>query len=475
MTLAQQLRSDDELAANEAVLQTVADSDVKSIRVVFVDQHGVTRGKTIMASGLKSALNGGISMTSTLLLKDTAHKTVFPVWGEDAGFGKGVMTGASDFLMLPDASTFKILPWAPDTGWVLCDIYHNDGSEMAFSTRRILKDALRRLHGYGLQYVTGLEVEFYVLKLDDPKLGHNDADWPEVPPKTSLISHGYQYLTENRMDQIDGVMGLIRDAALALDLPIRTLESEFGPSQFEVTFDPCTGIQTADNMVLFRNMVKQVCLRAGYHATFMCRPMFKNAMGSGWHLHQSLVDAETGDNLFVPEQGQNLPPLAANWIGGLLKHAAASCLLSTPTINGYKRYQPFALAPDRIQWGYDNRGAMLRVLARAGDPASRVENRVGEPAANPYLYLASQILCGLDGIENDLTPPEPVEKPYESNAEMLPCVFPDALQAFENSTFYKDVLGEDFIGYLSHIKSAEWRRYLSAVSEWEQREYFSLF
>jgi len=339
-SLAKKLRTPAELEMSEQVLQAVADNNLKSIRVVFVDQHGITRGKTIMASGLKSVMKNGLSMTSTLLLKDTSHKTVFPVWGEDIGFGKGVMTGASDFLMLPDPSTFKILPWAPDTGWILCDIYHNDGSKIAFSTRQIMKDALARLEARGLQFVTGLEVEFYVLKLEDPKLGHENADWPEAPPETSLVNHGYQYLTENRMDQIDGVMALIREAATALDLPIRTMESEFGPSQFEITFDPCFGIKTADNMVLFRNMVKQVCLRAGYHATFMCRPAFKNAMGSGWHLHQSLVDAKTGANLFVPETDRQLPRIAENWIAGLLRHASASCLLSTPTINGYKRYQP---------------------------------------------------------------------------------------------------------------------------------------
>lgn len=461
------------------VLKIVADEGVETIRIVFVDQHGICRGKTIMASGLRSAFKAGVSMTSTLLLKDTSHATVFPIWGEDAGFGKGVMSGASDFLMWPDPSTFKILPWASQsstkTGWMISDICHVDDSDIAISTRHILKQAIEKLRARDVEFICGLEVEFYVLKLEDEKLQHDNSGFPGDPPETSLLAQGYQYLTENRIDALDEVMELLRINAQALGLPMRTMESEFGPSQFEVTFDPMGALKAADTMVLFRNMVKQVCQRHGYHATFMCRPGFKDSMGSGWHLHQSLVEVGSGKNLFVPGEGEDLSELASFWIGGLLAHAAESCILTTPSVNGYKRYQPFALAPDRIQWGHDNRGAMLRALARPGDNASRVENRVGEPAANPYLYLASQILCGLDGIEKAKKAPPPVERPYEGDAQMLPDNLHSAMTAFSSSGFYRAQLGDEFVDYYTHIKQAEWSRYLRAVSEWEQREYFSLF
>lgn len=466
------------LEAQDVVAQAEK-AKLETIRIVFVDQHGITRGKTIMMSGLKAAFEAGISMTSTLLLKDTSHATVFPVWDEDAGLGQGVMTGASDFIMLPDPTTFKVLPWTgdktPTTGWLISDIYNADGSDIEFSTRHILRKSLDRLRAKGLEFVSGLEVEFYVLNVDNPNLDHENSNRPEDPPKTSLLAHGYQYLTENRVDQIDDVLELLRTNAQALGLPLRTIESEFGPSQFEFTFVRSNGIATADLMVLFRNMVKQVCQRHGLHATFMSRPAFKSAMGSGWHLHQSLNDIKTGNNQFIPDDGQDLSALNEQWIAGILKHAQASCLLTTPTVNGYKRYQQFALAPDRIQWGKDNRGAMLRSLAIAGDPASRVENRIGEPAANPYLYLASQILCGLDGIDNNLTAPTPVERPYDDDATMLPNNLGSAITAFETSTFYRETLGDNFVTYLTKIKRAEWHRYLAAVSEWEQREYFSLF
>jgi glutamine synthetase len=228
-------------------------------------------------------------------------------------------------------------------------------------------------------------------------------------------------------------------------------------------------------MVLFRSMVKQICRRHGYHATFMCRPNLLNAMGNGWHLHQSVVDRNTGDNLFVPEPGALLSEIGAWWVGGILQHAEESCVLSTPTINGYKRYQPFALAPDRIQWGKDNRGAMLRALCSSDNAASRIENRVGEPAANPYLYIASQILSGLDGVERKLTPPPAVESPYSAESRKLPVSLSDALTLFDQSTFYRSQLGEEFVDYYVHIKRSEWSRFLQTVSDWEHREYFSLF
>ena len=472
--LAGKVWRDTDFDSAEDVLRMVKDQGLDTVRLVFADQHGVTRGKTLVASALASALQSGVGMTSTLLLKDTSHLTVFPVWEQDAGFGAGVLTGGADFLMLPDPATFKVLPWAEKTGWILCDIYQADGCEIDLSTRRILKDALARLATKGMTFVTGLEVEFTILKMENPRLDHTASDWQEVPPETSLLSHGYQHVTEDKADQLDLVMQTLRRNAQALNMPVRSIEAEFGPSQIEFVFDPQPALVSADMMILFRNMVKQTCRRMGLHATFMSRPGFKNAMGSGWHLHQSVVDSKTGENLFIPADGL-LSPLAAQWIAGLLESASASCVLTTPTVNGYKRYQPNALAPDRVQWGRDNRGAMLRVLCAAGDSASRIENRVGEPAANPYLYLASQVLSGLDGVARNLTPPDPVERPYAAEAELLPGDLGRAIAKFETSEMYRAGLGDRFVGYLAHIKKSEWKRYLNTVSDWEQREYFSTF
>ncbi|MDJ0958895.1 MAG: glutamine synthetase family protein [Arenicellales bacterium] len=465
----------EDFAAAEGVLKTVTEHGLETVRISFADQHGILRGKTVLAKELKSAFNNGVKATSTLLLKDTSHATVFPVWESDAGFGPGRFIGASDFLVIPDPKTFRVLPWSPHCGWMLSEIYTLEGDPISFSSRRILRAAVDRLNKIGLDIVVGLEMEFHVFKLENACLDHASAERPEDPPQTSLIAHGYQYLTEQRYDQLEQVMDLIRRNAEALHLPVRSMEAEFGPSQFEFTFHPDSAMDSADNLVLFRSTVKQVCRREGYHATFMCRPRLKNIMSSGWHLHQSVVNKETGENLFIPAQGEVLSKIGNQWVAGLLQHAVESCLLSTPTINGYKRFKPFALAPDRIQWGRDNRGAMIRVIADSKESASRVENRVGESAANPYLYIASQILCGLDGIERELDAGDPVDIPYDNEAPMLPTNLLEALDAFRNSAFYRSALGNDFVDYFTRIKQAEWDRYVGAVSEWEHREYFSLF
>lgn len=465
----------EQFAQAQGVIEEVKRRGLETIRLSFADQHGVLRGKTLVAAGLESAFRNGMAMTSTLLLKDTSHRTVFPVWTADIGFGAGTLTGAGDVLIVPDPSTFRVLPWSSHSGAILCDVFFKDGRPMPFCSRSILKRSVARLAAANMALVCGLEVEFYVFKVDDPKLAHADAGVPASPPETSLLSHGFQYMTESRYDALEEVMDELRLAAQALHLPVRSMEAELGGSQFEFTFEPDAPLAHADAMILFRSMVKHVCRRRGLHATFMCRPRVENSIPSGWHLHQSVLDIKTRKNLFVPDDDESLSTAASGWIAGLLAHAEASCLLTTPTVNGYKRYQPFQLAPDRIQWGRDNKGAMIRGLMAPGDQASRVENRVAEPAANPYLYFASQILSGLDGIERGLKAPPPVENPYSSNAAALPKSLIEAIERFETSELYCDRLGADFLRYLATIKRAEWDRYLLTVSEWEQREYFSLY
>lgn len=458
------------------VEKQVKDLGLETVRISFADQHGILRGKTIVASEIGAVLQSGVGMVTTLLAKDTSHKTVFPWFTEGGGFGMEEMTGGGDFLMMPDPNTFRVLPWAKKTGWMLADIFFPNGKPVPFSTRQILRDALGELALAGYDYVSGLEVEFHLFKLEDPNLRPEQAGQPSEPPSVSLLAHGFQYLTEQRMDEIDPYLEVLRGYLLEIGLPLRTLEVEFGPSQIEITFNPGVGLATADNMILFRSAVKQIAHRQGLHATFMCRPNLPNLFSSGWHLHQSLTDRKTGDNVFVPEdENQVLSDIGRQFVAGLLKHARGAALFSTPTINGYKRYQPYSLAPDRALWGKDNRGAMLRVVGGPGDPGSRIENRVGEPAANPYLYLASQIYSGLDGVKNKLEPSLPVDAPYETEATPLPRSLLDATYALKEDTYFREKFGDQFIDYLLHIKDAEITRFLTTVTDWEQREYFEIF
>ena len=469
------LWSDEQFETAVRAEKSIEQLGLEVVRLSFPDQHGILRGKSVMAGDAAAVMRNGCAITTTLLAKDTAHKTAFPVFTPGGGFGMAEMEGAADLLMIADPTTFRVLPWAPRTGWVLCDIYFADGKPVPFSTRHLYRRALQRLADAGFDYMAGLEVEFHVFKLDDARLKPEDATWPGEPPAVSLISQGYQYLTETRFDQMEPILETVRREIVALGLPLRSVEVELGPSQCEFTFHPQLGLAPADTMMLFRSAVKQICRRRGHHATFMARPKLANALSSGWHLHQSLRDRRSGANAFASDGGELLSPVARNFLAGLLAHARAAAAFTTPTINGYKRYRSHSLAPDRAVWGRDNRGVMVRVLGSPGDAATRLENRVGEPAANPYLYMAAQIASGLDGIERRLDPGPSADTPYETRAELLPKTLDEALAALRADACLAEGFGQAFIDYFLRIKEAELARYHAEVTEWEQREYFELF
>ena len=461
-------------AAAKEMLKEIKSRGIKAIRFSFADQHGILRGKTVAAGALSAALENGVAITTTLLLKDTAHRTAYPAFTPGAGIGMREMEGAADFLIVADPATFRVLPWAPATAWLLCDMSFANGKPVPFDTRRLLRLALEKLGKAGYAFLAGLEIEFHVFKVSDPHLRPEDSGQPGTPPEVSLLTTGYQYLTEQRYDQIDPVVELLRKNLEALQLPLRSFEVEFGPSQFEFTLDAMPGMGSADAMLLFRSAVKQIAHRNGYHATFMCRPKLPNMMSSGWHLHQSLVDRKSGLNYFISKK-DFLSETGKHYLAGLLAHAKGAAALSTPTINGYKRYRPYSLAPDRIHWGRDNRGTMLRVIGGPDDPATRIENRAGEPAANPYLYFASQIHAGLDGMARQLDPGPSADTPYESKAEFLPRTLGEALAHLKKDKVLREGFGAGFVDYYCRIKEAEIARFNLEVSEWEQREYFDLF
>ena len=469
------LWSEEQFAAAADVDKAVEQNALEVVRLSFADQHGILRGKTVMAGEAALAMRNGCSITTTLLAKDTAHKTVFPVFTPGGGFGMPEMEGAGDFLMVADPSTFRVLPWAPRTGWMLCDMYFGNGRPVPFSTRALYRHALAKLADTGFDYRAGLEVEFHVFKLENPRLDPDDATWPGAAPEVSLLSQGYAYLTETRFDQMEPIVEHLRRDVIALGLPLRSVEIELGPSQCEFTFRPQNGLVPADGMMLFRSAVKQICRRQGYHASFMCRPKVANVMSSGWHLHQSLIDRRSNANAFAARDNELLSPAGRGFLAGLLAHARAAAAFTTPTINGYKRYRGYSLAPDRAIWGRDNRGVMVRVLGAAGEDAVRLENRVGEPAANPYLYMASQIFTGLDGIARVLEPGPSADTPYEMPAPLLPKSLGEALRALRDDACLAEGFGQDFIDYYLRIKEAEVARFQSEVTEWEQREYFELF
>jgi glutamine synthetase len=283
------------------------------------------------------------------------------------------------------------------------------------------------------------------------------------------------------------VLTALAQAFEQIGLPLRSVENEWGPGQVECTFAARDALTAADNLLLFRTATRQICRRMGHFATFMCRPG-AGYYSSGWHLHQSVIDAASGANLFMPEAAPEvLSRLGRHFVGGLLQHAAAATVFTTPTVNGYRRFRPNSLAPDRATWCYDHRGVMIRALGAPHDPATRLENRVGEPAANPYLYIMSQIVAGLDGVGTVRDPGPQCEEPYASDCPLLPKSLPEALDALAQDPVFRQQLGDVFVDYFLKLKRNEtgrFERWLKEqgindageeTTEWEQREYFDFF
>ncbi|MBO9531760.1 MAG: glutamine synthetase [Solirubrobacteraceae bacterium] len=463
-------------AAAAGLPARIAELGLKQIRIGWGDQHGIVRGKTLTPREFERALSAGKDFQTATLIFDTTNNPAVPPFGR-SGFGVDEMTGLPDGVLIPDPSTFKVLPWAADTGWILCDLHFQSGTPVPFCSRGILRSQLEMLAERGYAMKAGLEIEFYVTKMVDPKLAPAECAYPPDPPEVTAISHGFQYLTDNHADEIDGIMSILRDHTEALGLPLTTIEDEWGPGQCEFTFDVMDGLEAADAVLLFRSMVKQVCRRHGYHATFMSRPGLPNFFASGWHLHQSLADLETGENAFADPSGAGvLSPLAEAFVAGVLEHAAGASVFTTPTINGYKRFRPDSFAPHKIGWAYENRGAMLRVIGNPGDPGAHVENRVGEPTANPYLFLASQLVSGLDGVDRGLTPPPPSDEAYlDETRPTLPASLMDAMTELRADPLFAEAFGAPFVDYLLTVKGSEVSRFLSTVTDWEHREYFDVY
>ncbi|MES2999325.1 MAG: glutamine synthetase family protein [Pseudomonadota bacterium] len=475
--------------ALQRALHLVAGANLELVRFAWCDLHGITRGKTLVASAAKQAMLDGVGMVSTLLLKDASDRTAYKVFEPGGTSSLPGFGFANNLMLMADPSSFRQLPWAEGTGWVLGQPWFQDATPVELDTRRVLQRALRRLADAGMAMKCGLEVEFHIYRITDTlaQLDPEQAAWPCLPPHVSMIHPGYNLLNEAWSDMSEEPLRIVQRTAQALGLPLLSLEIELGPSQVEAVFEPTDALTAADNMVLFRNGVKQALRRAGYHASFMCRPPFPNIMSSGWHLHQSIVDARDGHNLFrrdapaegsTPDDaGNTLSTLGERFLAGLLEHARGMTVFCTPTVNGFGRFRPNALAPQSILWGRDNRGAMLRVIGQCGDEATRIENRIGEPAANPYLYFASQIHAGMDGIARELKAPQATDAPYGADAARLPTSLSEALEALGADDALNEAFGAAFIEYFTRIKRSDAQRWddVQDKDDFQRREYFARF
>ncbi len=484
------LWTDEQRRQAEEIKRRIEKDDLRLIRLAWADPHGAARAKALTVPAFLAALSAGHNINVATTTLDSANARTFASFTRGGGMGLAEMTGSPNLTAVPDPATFRVLPWAPGVGWVLCDEYFTSGVPFHFSPRHLLRRQVERLAGAGMGSIVGLEIEWYLLRVAEDRLTDEHIGSPGVrgkPIGTAPPEPGFSYHSESNLDLMQPVLSVLAEHFEEIGLPLRSIENEWGPGQVECTFAARPALEAADHAFLFRTATRQICRRMGHLASFMCRPATKGYYSSGWHLHQSLVEHANGRNLFMPERaGECLSPLGRAFIGGLLKHAGASTVFAAPTVNGYRRYRPNSLAPDRATWCYDHRGVMLRVLGAPGDPATRIENRLGEPAANPYLYILSQIVAGLDGIESKLDPGPQDDEPYTADRPRLPTSLPAALDALEREPLFRTQLGDVFVDYYLKLKRNEAGRFAQWLKEagvepgdeptaWEQNEYFDFF
>jgi glutamine synthetase len=455
----------------------IEEHGLRSVRMIWVDQHGAPRAKFMSPEDYLSSLESGIDFSAALYSLDSANNVFTPAFVAGGGFDIDELTGFPDMVLVPDPATFRVLPFADRTGWVLTDGYFSNGKPVPLDVRRIMRQQVQAAAEAGYDYIAGLEVEFYIVRRDSSRIELSETGWPPPPPKVSAIEHGYQYLSEVRLAGVVDVIEKLRDCYIDLGLPLRSIEDEWGPGQIEITFDPLSGLEAADAMVLFRSATKQIAQNMGLHASFMCRPGLPNFFSSGWHLHESLRSTDSGENAFVSQSGDScLSEVGMQFLAGVLDHALPMTVFTTPTINGYKRYRPYSFAPNSVNWAIENRGAMVRVQGSPFEKGSHIENRLGEPAANPYLYMAANIAAGLDGMARQLTPPAPVDSdPYSTDAKKLPASLWEAVDALEEDPFFAGAFGDGFVRFITMMKRHEIGRFLAEVTDWEMREYFEFF
>ena len=313
----------------EQVAAQIRAFGLRTVRLAVVDQHGVPRGKMLSPDAAIAAMSDGLDFSGAIYSLDTGNQVFVPAFARGGGFGIAEFTGFPDVVVVPDPATFRVLPWADRTGWMLCDVYFGNGQPMPLDGRGLLRRMLADLAAAGYDYLAGIEVEFSVVIRSPEELAPENAGFTPPPPPVSVFERGYQFLSEVRLDGMGDTLEAVRDALFDVGLPPRSIEDEWGPGQLEFSFAPVAGLAAADAAVLFRSTVKQVCQRRGLLATFMCRPALPNFFSSGWHLHQSLLSRADGSNAFA-SGSQALSALGRQYVAGLLEHTMPMTVFAEP-------------------------------------------------------------------------------------------------------------------------------------------------
>jgi glutamine synthetase len=426
---------------------------VRIVRVTYPDLHGVLRGKDVpIRVFAESVSDHGLGFCKAISTVDLRHNVV-------AGFEHGFR----DIHVTPLPETLARLPWAPEVAWCLSD-QSADGEPYGADPRGALKRAVAEFAALGLTPVMGPELEFYLLQADATAPG----GWTRYVENPTHV-----YTVGDHADPrgvLDRMLLALHDAGLG----VIGAEHDYGMIQWEINLLHSAALDAADRAFRFKAAVKDLATREGLLATFMGQP-FNGDAGSGFHLHLSLCD-EGGANAFADTAGEEgCAQVLRHFIAGVIAHAPALMAFLNPTVNAYRRIDPHELVPTRACWGYDNRFGLVRVPPERGG-ATRVEMRLADGSANPYLATAALLFAGLDGVERELAPPAPVaglvyELPEEEQGDPIPLTLDAALEALEADDVLREDMGAQLVETFLTIKRFELERYHHHVSDWDLAEY----
>lgn len=440
---------------NQLKLKLIHDG-IDVLRVMFADVLGMTRSKYVLVSALERAVGHGPAFCQGVWV--TTNR------GGVLDAANIASDGLNDFLTQFNENDIKEIPHEPGMACVVVDAVNPDKSENLFAPRTVLKKVIEGYTKLGLTPIVGPELEFYIAKLSEGKYVRTHENV------------GFVYTTGAMVDPDGTFLHVIR-ALNKMNLGVYAGNHEFSPSQYEVNLWHGDALDAADRTFIFKDAIKELVFRENKVATFMGKP-WSDEGGSGFHLHFSVVDTN-GMNV-MHDGGGNLSLLGKQLIAGLIKNASALTAFTNPTVNAFKRLGPDTLAPYRANWGFDNRSCMVRIPPER-DAGTRLEVRVGDGAANPYLLIAAILAAGLDGIENNLACPDPVEGLAYDNesAPILPMSFAAALDSLENNSELTNQLSPQLVETFLTLKRDEIQRYIQEVADpttrdvtqWEQDEY----
>ncbi len=428
---------------------------IEDIECILPDQAGVARGKMMPVS--KFLAGPTMTMPGSILTQTITGD--YPDDDEDFRHDPA----DQDLLFTPDLSTLAVVPWESDpTAQLIHDAFHRDGRPVEIAPRQVLRRVLELYRTRGWQPLVAPEIEFYLVK------PNTDPDYPLVPPKgrSGRPESARQSYSIAAVNEFDDLFDDIYDFSEAQGLEIDTLIHEEGAAQMEINLRHGDPLALADQVFLFKRTIREAALRHDMYATFMAKPM-SSEPGSAMHIHQSVVDAATGRNIFSDADGNPTPEFFA-YIGGSQKYLPAVTCILAPYVNSYRRLVRASSAPVNVMWGYDNRTVGLRVPFSDPD-ARRLENRIPSSDANPYLAIAASLACGYLGMMQQLTAvTEPVTASANEDEIELPRGLLEAVALFEETEDLAEIFSRRFVATYAAIKQAEYETFMQVISPWER-------